>query len=538
MRHKNIVKMGVLLLVIFTFFTSPLVSSQTYVKTNNNPTVVNDKGPLDSYLIYNITENLSNIIFTEYDEENGEIAKGRAWGTKGELRAIEIIAENFSKIGLNVTLEKIKERPGRIFDDNAYKLEVLDYEVRLNDKKIECYIAPSWIGPRERRKLDTTFNYSDLKIIETPRIPCLFRPKYAFEKEDFVFIINDQWNDPNYSLLITDLLKPFLDPLKLYMEFHIRSLFNIQRQTLFWRIFYPRCKGFVLYDFNPDCYDMIYFGGPYKNYLPVIFINGSHGSKIMENPDDYRISYDLKQRYNRSVISYNVIGELNRTEDPTKTVIVCSLIDSWWNQGTADSAIGMAMVVAIAKYYQENNLTPNYNMKFIGFGGEEYDTRGPTYYEALHKDENIIYMIDLNQVGFTQNEPRLAFDITSNDKALLDEIWEVAKRTEYVKRTGDSADIKKVCFFDGTIPSNPYPFVIRRPKLKAVSFFKNGGWILHHRDGLNHTEGDVFKYFNWTDVNITGELVLNITKYLTIEKEIIGFDNTNSIDVELLAKDS
>ena len=33
--------------------------------------------------IYNITKALSNIIFTEYDEENGEMAKGRAFGTKG-----------------------------------------------------------------------------------------------------------------------------------------------------------------------------------------------------------------------------------------------------------------------------------------------------------------------------------------------------------------------------------------------------------------------------------------------------------------------
>ena len=40
-------------------------------------------------------------------------------------------------------------------------------------------------------------------------------------------------------------------------------------------------------------------------------------------------------------------------------------------------------------------------------------------------------------------------------------------------------------------------------------------WLNHHRDGLNHKEGDVMKYFNWTDTSITGELVYNITRYYT-----------------------
>ena len=45
-------------------------STQHYSLSSNNDA-------LDVQYIYNITEALSNIIFTEYDEENGEIAKGR-----------------------------------------------------------------------------------------------------------------------------------------------------------------------------------------------------------------------------------------------------------------------------------------------------------------------------------------------------------------------------------------------------------------------------------------------------------------------------
>ena len=336
------------------------------------------------------------------------------------------------------------------------------------------------------------------------------------EKENFMFIMNDQWNAPNYSLPITNLLKPFVDPLKLYMIFHVRSLFNIQRYTALWYIFYPKCRGLLMYDFNEDCHDMIYFGGPYKNRLPVVFINGSDGQKMLDDLENSRIDLNLEQRFNKSVISHNVIGQLNGT-DQSKTFVLSSLYDSWWCQGTADSAIGVGVVLAIAKYYVENEITPKYNMKFILFSGEEYDIRGAYYYEATHPDERIEYMIDLNQIGFTQNEPRLTLNIVGNDRNFLEEVWTVAQRTDYVNRTGNSADIKTLLWSSGVVPSNPSPFVVKRPYCKAIALFKDGGWTLHHRDGLNHTEGDVLKYFDWTDVNVTGEIILNITRYLTVD---------------------
>jgi hypothetical protein len=214
-----------------------------------------------------------------------------------------------------------------------------------------------------------------------------------------------------------------------------------------------------------------------------------------------------------------VIGEIEG-EDKSKTVIVSSLYDSWWCQGTADSAIGMSMVLAIAKYFKENNVTPKYNVKFIAFGGEEYDLRGAFYYEAIHKREKIVSVIDLNQLGFTQVEPRLSLDIVANKRRFLNEIWEVAQRTDYVKRTGDVTDILKIWYPSGALPSNGGAFGQKRRLCNVVCFFKDGGWTLHHRDGLNHTKGDVIDYFNWTDVEITGELILNITRHIAVDSAV------------------
>jgi len=81
---------------------------------------------LDLQYIYNITEALSNIIFTEYNESAGEIAKGRYFGTKGEHRAAEILYENMTKLGLYTTLEQIKNTPRD--PELTHIIEVLDYE--------------------------------------------------------------------------------------------------------------------------------------------------------------------------------------------------------------------------------------------------------------------------------------------------------------------------------------------------------------------------------------------------------------------------
>jgi len=505
------------LLLILPSVHSSQISSMNLTMKDNTFKSVSEKNvdmQLDNDFIYNVTYALSQLIFTAYDH-NIEIPKGRYFGSKGENRAAEILAENMSDIGLYVTVERLQPRPFVSNDDIIEIIELLDCDVTINGKTIECYPAPSWIHPNAaNEELNTIFNEQNLSFKKLPSNPFVYNKEYAESDEDFVFIDQDQWNDPNWSLPMVDIVKPFLDPLKSYMLFHNTNLFRIVYQTQFFAKNYPRCKGYVLYDFNENCYDMIYFSRVYSNYLPTIFINGSTGKKIMQNPDDYKMGIYMQQQYNTSVESYNVIGQINGT-DPSKTIIISSLYDCWWNQGTADSAIGMAIVLGIAKYFIDHNLQPKYTMKFIAFPGEEVDFRGSNYYESMHKDEDILYVLDLNQVGFTQEYPRLTFDIVANKPGFLNDIYTVALGSNYVVRTGNSADITKILM--NGIPSNSVSFSVNRPNCKCVSFFKDGGWILHHRNGLNYTEGDVFKYYNKTDTAITGELILNITKFVALD---------------------
>ena len=484
-------------------------------KTINSELSIND---FDIQYTYNITSKLSNIIFDVYNESNGEIAKGRAFGTKGEHKAAEILYENMSKLGLYTIKQQLKEITG-FNKDIISKLEVLDYKVTINNEEVDCFIAPSWKGLHNNsNQINCTFDYKNLTIIKIPRFPNIFNKSIAEIKNDFVFIDNDQWNDPNGVMPILDLLKTISNPLKFYIQFHLISLYQINTETTSWYSMYPNCKGLILYDFNDDCHDMIYFPEHFGNSLPVIFINGSTGKKIVANNDGYLLDFNLKQRYNTSVISYNVIGQLNGT-DPSKTIIISCLYDSWWGQGTADSAIGMGIVMSIAKYFTDNKIIPKHTIKFIGFSGEEYDLRGAKYYEATTKEEDIIYFIDLNQLGFTQDEPRLTLDVISNKISFLNLVGDFFEDGNYVQRTGDTADLKKILWTVGGIPSDVLPFSVYRPDCNCVCILKDGGWILHHRDGLNHNEGDVLKYFDWIDTMVTGEIILDLIKHLSIEED-------------------
>jgi len=535
-KKKLVIHIVIISLILIASYSSATGLELDYLdkKTSSNfideELTNNFEKPLDIQFIYNITENLSNIVFDEYDEDNGEIAKGRAFGTKGEHKAAEIITENMSNVGLLTTLEKLEKRPDKPDDFITNKLEVLEYNFKINNEDIESYIAPTWKGPRDKpTELDNNFSYNDLKVIPIPKYPLLYNRKLAKETDDFLFIDNDLWNDPNAKLPYLDPLKPLLDPLKFYMLFHIVTLYKIQLQTTLWYKFYPSCKGLILYDFNEDCHDMIAFTESCKISLPVIFISNRDGRKILDNIQDSRVDYHLKQRFNTSVESYNVVGEITG-ENPDKTIILSCLYDSWWCQGTADSAIGMGIIMAIAKYFIENNITPKYTMKFIGFSGEEYMMNGAIYYESTHKDENILYVIDLNQLGFTQEEPRLTFDIVANKLPFLNKVWDVVKRSNYVQRTNNVTDIKAIYWPSGTLPSDALPFAVNRPKCKALLFLKDGGWILHHRDGMNHTEGDAFKYFNWTDVSVTSEIILNVTKSIVLEENVVSNNLINNSD--------
>jgi hypothetical protein len=107
-------------------------------------------------LIFNVTQNLSNVIYDAYSD--GELHKGRAFGSKGELYTANFIYGVMNSLGLsNVHKEQIEDVSGsdelvqvlRDGDGNlSSKLDVLNFGCSLNNTgeitSVDCYVSPRW----------------------------------------------------------------------------------------------------------------------------------------------------------------------------------------------------------------------------------------------------------------------------------------------------------------------------------------------------------------------------------------------------------
>jgi len=303
--------------------------------------------------------------------------------------------------------------------------------------------------------------------------------------------------------------------------------FRYQFRYYVWSLIKPKCKGIIHYDHNTvnSTYDMNLNAG-YS--LPIISIAHDQGYDLhmaVINDDDSRsdwVKFNLHQTYEPDIESYNVIGEIPGS-NPDETVIIGCLYDSWWNQGAADSAIGIGMMLSIAKYFHDNGITPNRNLRFVAFAGEEQGLKGAWFYESVHRyDENVVAYIDLNQLGMSQpssGDPRLRFVIPSCREGLNHTMEGITDVFDYEESTGDTADfwLRTHDVFD--YPSDHTPFQ-KRSSCDIIGFIKaheDRKWRMHHRDGESHDAGDAMYYYFEDDVKVTVDMIWETVKYLTID---------------------
>ena len=171
----------------------------------------------------------------------------------------------------------------------------------------------------------------------------------------------------------------------------------------------PDCIGFILY----DSYETHMMFPTTRNWfhpsrglgwgnapaLPTFSINYTVGDWLHDNLDGTTISGYLDQEWHWQnplgsgvgVETYNVVGYRNTTCSPNNSVIIINnRFDGWWGETPGDSGIGGAIVLGIAKYFNDNNIEPKYNLTFLMTTGEEYGYRGGFHYRDTHIDDNVI----------------------------------------------------------------------------------------------------------------------------------------------------
>lgn len=553
---------------------------------------------LNYQYVKDITQSLSDIIFESYTD--GEIAKGRAFGSKGEIDAMRDIEGWMKDIDIfDVVVNDSLD------GKEAKDVQILDYGFRVNNGSgyypVECYIGTIWnktlhsllsfncsylgqnleiderpsFGSYENfitnssedlliamengtiTDYDSYYNYS-IHLYETHYNfsfesidlgNCSTWPSYMRDYEinfgnNFVYIDEDPFFNPNPNFFtpLKNTIFNLFSNMSEYDDFvFFAAKLRLQLQIRIWSIFKKDCKGLILYDFNDHAYDMIRTKG---FALPIIFINGTIGREINNSMNTHSVQFFINQSWNPNMESYNVVGQINGTNSD-QTIIIGCLYDSWWCQGTADSAIGMGLLLGLADYYDRNDITPKCNVQFVAFSGEEAGYMGAMDYAKKIKWNNeptsidinqLTYMIDLNQLGFTDPwGERLTMHIMTNNISVRNNVDPIALRTDYKNRTKDLANYSTIYVNNGG-PSNCNPFSREIKDCKTLLFLKNSGWTMHHRDGrengtgLSHTEGDVFKYYHNLDVHITGEMLLNVSHYYTNGPTPVTSLSTNSLD--------
>lgn len=104
------------------------------------------------------------------------------------------------------------------------------------------------------------------------------------------------------------------------------------------------------------------------------------------------------------VLSYNVIGQLNGSQNPKAFIITGGHLDSWDNgQGAHDDGAGVVQSIDVLQMYKALGIKPKHSIRAVAFMNEENGLRGGEAYAKFAKEhnENHIAAIETDAGGFT-----------------------------------------------------------------------------------------------------------------------------------------
>ncbi len=279
--------------------------------------------------------------------------------------------------------------------------------------------------------------------------------------------------------------------------------------------------AFLLADRHQDTYFMPLL---VRQSLPGITINGSIGTQIKQNMEDYgdcsvTADFYLKSSYIDNVVSKNVIGTIPGEVD--EIVIVGAHYDSVWCQGAADDSGSVSVVWGIAKYIADKyeNITPYYTLKFAAWAGEDYGRMGSESYVSQYSDEQtFVHCINAAAFGYVNDT-----DITKEDTrfhvyslgTFPEELQDLIEEIDYTQLSGgyggvdilddsDMVDATDAGSFRGHVLGGIFSF-------DKGDYSTAGHWL--HRSGEEHTKGDILDIIDVTEINAAAKVVLTTVIY-------------------------
>ncbi len=322
------------------------------------------------------------------------------------------------------------------------------------------------------------------------------------------------------------------------------------------------CKGIIIagpgdtHFMLPTSHAWMWFNIPYwldVYWVPMLSVNASVAKWLRDNIDAATVSGFIDQDlYEQTedhpgVISNNVVAYRNISHSPDdKIVVLSNRIDGWFSEAPGDSGVGGAILLGIAKYFKDNDITPKYNLTFLFTTGEEYGMRGAQHFVDTHPngtdagEYNYIHWIGFDQLGFDLIDPlsqsKLQTEIKTTNVTMKNLISTIASQTNYEERTENKYDFNVAIRSGGGAED----FVWKNNCSNTILFDKDRGWDGWHRAGNNYADGDSLSHIDRDDVNVTFELAWNVTKYFTVNPDcwfsnvtFTPFDSPNDGDTLL-----
>ena len=149
-------------------------------------------------------------------------------------------------------------------------------------------------------------------------------------------------------------------------------------------------------DDYPHTGTMSYRDLPEEKHIPAAAISTKAAESLSA---DLKTNPNLKFYFKQScenlpdAPSFNVVGQINGSENPEKVIVVGGHLDSWdLGEGAHDDGTGIVQSLEVAYLFKKNNIKPKNSLRVVFFMNEENGTRGAKEYARLAKVNKEIHV--------------------------------------------------------------------------------------------------------------------------------------------------
>lgn len=310
-----------------------------------------------------------------------------------------------------------------------------------------------------------------------------------------------------------------------------------------WIVPDPWCIGFLFCDSDhPQTHFMFPVGsantlpGSFSRLIrPALSINGSilvDGEMkdflewFEENKDTdhcVKASYWIKQRKDPEVESYNVYCDVVGKNTDKTIILSGGHYEGWWGQETIDDGAGVAQMFGILKYLNDSGIVPKCNLRFIFHGGHEHVLRGSWSHVLNSSNSDVLdqtdYIVNLDQLAHHFHNS--AYRINTSNVNLKPVLWLITEDSKYNETYVDKnyyVNVGETLIGYKSNDAIPYAEENSGFDIEHINFAKNN-FKMYHRSGKDHTLGDSMNVLDRENLNVTADILWNITKYLIVDPD-------------------